>query len=110
MRTGLTPFSTHTQLPQINRELECWETQGLELRGLRNWDSAKFGVRKGSGHSNKDLGAGLGEGLDVQENEAARQEEGASGAVGGTGDKAEFFMCNPKDRTETINMYLYGYI
>lgn len=86
MRTGLTPFSTHTQLPQINRELECWETQGLELRGLRNWDSAKFGVRKGSGHSNKDLGAGLGEGLDVQENEAARQEEGASGAVGGTGE------------------------
>lgn len=86
MRTGLTPLSTHTQLPQINRELECWETQGLELRGLRSWEGVKFGVQKGSRHPNKDLGAGLREGLDVQENEAARQEEGASGAVGGTGE------------------------
>jgi len=86
MRTGLTPLPTHTQLPQINRELECWETHGLELRGLRSWEGAKFGVRKGSGHPNKDLGTGFGEGLDVQENEAVRQEEGASGDVGGTGE------------------------
>lgn len=43
----------------------------------------KFGAWKGSGHPNKDLGAGLGEGLDVQENEAVRQAKGASGGCWG---------------------------
>ena len=57
MRTGLTPLPTHTQLPQINRELECWEAHGLELRGLRSWEGVKVGAQKGP---NKDLRAGLG--------------------------------------------------
>ena len=47
MRTGLTPLPTHTQLPQINRELECWEAHGLELRGLRSWEGVKVGAQKG---------------------------------------------------------------
>lgn len=82
-----TPLSTHTQLPQINRELECW---GNPRTGTERTEGVGRGceVRGAEGVKTSKQRQELGSGKDWMYRRTRLQDrrKGASGAVGGTGE------------------------